>query len=99
MAKKNQHYVPKFYLRYFSFNQNLKQIGIYNLKNDFFKQDVPLKHQCSKNFFYGEDEIIENFLSKIEEQFDSCLKEIISKQDLNKGNQEELHILLTLNKT
>ncbi len=95
MAKKNQHYVPKFYLRYFSFRKNLKQIGIYNVNNNFFKQDVPLKHQCSKDFFYGEDERIENFLSKLEGQFDSCIKQIILNEDLLKKNQEELHKLLT----
>ncbi|WP_330746259.1 DUF4238 domain-containing protein [Chryseobacterium sp. CP-77] len=74
--------------------KNLKQIGIYNVNTNFFKQDVPLKHQCSKDFFYGEDEKIENFLSKLEGQFDSCIKQIIFTKDLLKKNKEELHILL-----
>ncbi|WP_262910047.1 DUF4238 domain-containing protein [Chryseobacterium gleum] len=94
MAKKNQHYIPRFYLRYFSFMKNLKQIGIYNVNTNFFKQDVPLKHQCSKDFIYGEDEKIENFLSKLEGEFDSCIKQIIFTEDLLKKNKEELHILL-----
>lgn len=95
MSKKNQHYIPKFYLRFFSHQNDLKQIGIYNLKNHFFKQKVPLRHQCSKTFFYGEDEIIENFLSQMEGKFDGFFKEIISNKDLNKRDLEELHCLLT----
>lgn len=94
MSKKNQHYIPKFYLRYFSFEQNLKEIGIYNFKNNFFKQNVPLKHQCSKNFLYGVDGVIEDNLSKIEGQFDSFIKNIITTNDLNKSYQEELSNLL-----
>ncbi|MCE4064408.1 DUF4238 domain-containing protein [Chryseobacterium gleum] len=74
--------------------KNLKQIGIYNVNTNFFKQDVPLKHQCSKDFIYGEDEKIENFLSKLEGEFDSCIKQIIFTEDLLKKNKEELHILL-----
>lgn len=94
MSKKNQHYIPKFYLRFFSYQNDLKQIGIYNLKNHLFKQKVPLRHQCSKNFFYGEDEVIENFLSQMEGKFDGFFKEIISSEELNKKDLEELHSLL-----
>ena len=36
--KKNQHYVPKFYLRNFSFEDNKKQIGLFNLENEFYSQ-------------------------------------------------------------
>lgn len=60
MAKKNQHFIPQFYLRNFSYYSNGKEIGIYVPTINFFKNDVAIKHQGSKNFFYGKDEIIED---------------------------------------
>ncbi|WP_394261826.1 DUF4238 domain-containing protein [Moraxella boevrei] len=54
--KKNQHYVPKFYLRNFSYNNNGKQIGLFNLKSEKFFVNVPLKNEASKNFFTAEME-------------------------------------------
>ncbi|MDA3844285.1 MAG: DUF4238 domain-containing protein, partial [Candidatus Kapabacteria bacterium] len=57
--KKNQHYIPKFYLRNFSYQRNNKQIGVYTLKNNLFIQTGKLKKQASKNFFYGSDGEVE----------------------------------------
>jgi hypothetical protein len=64
--KENQHYIPKFYLRYFSFMNNKKQIGIYNQRNDFFIPTAKLKTQANKKYFYGKDGIIEDWLASIE---------------------------------
>jgi len=64
--KKNQHYVPKFYLRNFSFQNNKKQIGVFNIENEFYFLKAKLKTQGSKNFFYGSDGVIEDSLSLIE---------------------------------
>ncbi|MBK6731496.1 MAG: DUF4238 domain-containing protein [Bacteroidetes bacterium] len=75
--KKNQHYIPKFYLRNFSYQNNKKQIGIYNIFNEVFYKSAQLKHQGSKNFFYGYDGKIEDKLSDIEGKLGRVIRDII----------------------
>ena len=80
--KKNQHYLPKFYLRNFSYYNNEKQIGLYNIFNSFFIHQAKLKTQGSKNFYYGKDGIIENFLSEHEGRFAKIVKETAQECNL-----------------
>lgn len=87
--KKNQHYIPKFYLRNFSYRKNNNQIGIFNLKNDFYYQTSKLKTQGSKNFFYGYDGFIEDRLAEIEGDLSKTINDIISYQTLPKKNSKE----------
>ncbi|KPH12360.1 DUF4238 domain-containing protein [Chryseobacterium sp. ERMR1:04] len=91
--KKNQHYIPKFYLRNSSYNANKKQIGLYNLLNQRFIQDAKLKTQGSRNFFYGKDGVIEDKLSVLEGAFAERIKAIIDTLLLPKKNSPE-HIEL-----
>lgn len=95
MSKKKQHHVPKFYLRYFSFEKNEKEIGIFNLENNFFKNNVAIRDQGSKKYFYGKDEVIENYLSKLEGDFAYTINNILEKEDIDKTNKKELYDLLT----
>jgi hypothetical protein len=78
--KKNQHYLPQFYLRNFSYNGNKKQIGIFNLKNEFFFNMSAIKNQGSKNFFYGYDGLIEDSLSDIEYLLSNTIKNILDTE-------------------
>lgn len=82
--KKNQHYIPKFYLRNFSYQGNQKQIGVFNIINEKFIQRAKLKTQGSKNFFYGEDGQIEDSLATIEGTLASAIKKIITTEQLPK---------------
>lgn len=82
--KKNQHYIPKFYLRNFSYQSNKKQIGVFNLHKQFFYQTGKLKTQGSKNFYYGMDGKIEDELSNIETTLAITIKKIIDTQQLPK---------------
>lgn len=59
--KANQHFVPKFHFRNFSYKNNQKEIGIYNVKSKFYKSNVSIRHQGSKRFFYGKDGELEEF--------------------------------------
>jgi hypothetical protein len=52
-GNKNQHFVPKFYLRHFSADK--KSIHLLNLKSEKPIFGAPLKNQCSRDYFYGED--------------------------------------------
>jgi len=65
-TKKNQHFVPKFYLRNFSYEMNNKEIGIYNINTGFSYNKAPIKGQAYKSYFYGKDNDVEDKLSKAE---------------------------------
>lgn len=64
--KKKHHYIPRFYLKKFSVNNEGKLIGLYNHDKNVFVQNAQLKHQAYENFLYGEDDEIENGLAEIE---------------------------------
>lgn len=64
--KKRHHYIPRFYLKRFSINNDCKVLGLYNLNNKKFIQNAPLKSQAYENFLYGEDDEIENALAQME---------------------------------
>lgn len=93
--KKNQHYIPKFYLRNFSHQMNKKQIGIFNINNQLFFQTAKLRTQGSKNFFYGHDGIIEDSLAEIEGLLSQTLSQIIQTREIPKNNTtKHLELLL-----
>lgn len=66
VKKKRHHYIPRFYLKRFSVNNEGKLLGLYNLKNRKFISNAPLKRQGYENFLYGEDDDIENALADME---------------------------------
>ncbi|WP_186429660.1 DUF4238 domain-containing protein [Clostridium sp. BSD9I1] len=70
---KDQHYVPKFYLR--NFSNNKKNIGMFRHKDKKFILNASIKSVAYSIFLYGEDGKLENFLSK----FESKCAEIIRK--------------------
>ncbi len=78
---KNQHYVPKFYLRHFSVNANEKEIRLFNLRSEKFVPTASLKHQASSNFYYGKDGRIESQLSKLEGLQAQAVRELITTLD------------------
>ncbi len=101
--KKNQHYIPKLYLRFFSFENNRNQIGFYNFKNKIFKSRIPLKHQASGDFFYGQDGKLEDWLNTVENFSTPVLKKIIETDSIAElGDQSDIllfFIFLLANRT
>ena len=92
--KKNQHYIPKFYLRNFSYKNNEKQIGIYNIENKVFHKTAALKHQGSKDFFYGHDGILEDDLANIEGHLAEMIKSIVESKKI--PQRSNIHYTLLL---
>lgn len=75
--KKNQHFLPKLYLRNYSIENNKKQIGIYNLSNKIYSLKAPIKSQGSKDYYYGLDGVIEDGLASIENSLAPSLRKLI----------------------
>lgn len=95
--KKNQHYVPKFYLRNFSIELNHSQIGLFNIFSELYVEKAKLKTQGCKNYYYGEDGILEDMLSNIEGYLATEIREIIDRFELPKkgscGHENLLHFI------
>ena len=91
MNKKNQHFVPKYYFRLFSNNQKL--ISLLNKKTGKIIRDAPIKSQCSKDYFYGNEEI-ENALMGIENEHTKVIKKLIDDFDFTNFTEEEYLLLL-----
>lgn len=89
--KKNQHYIPKFYLRYFSINNNQKQISLFNTLSGKFVSEAKIKTQGSKNFFYDNDGTIEEKLANIENKLAPIILNLLKTHTLPKVNSN-LHI-------
>ena len=79
-SNKNQHFVPKCYLRQFSTSENNAVICLFNLDREKFVSTAPIKHQCSGNYFYGKDELLEQAIQSVEGAYATTVKRI---HDLN----------------
>jgi hypothetical protein len=75
MTKKNQHYVPQFYLRFFGVNS--KFIHLYNVRKKLYIPKATIKHQCYKRKFYGSDGIIENELALMEQTYSQIIRGVL----------------------
>ena len=75
-SNKNQHFVPQCYLKNFAKDESKAAICLYNLDRKKLIKNAPIKNQCSKNYFYGEDLILEKALQPIEGQFSEMIRTI-----------------------
>ena len=91
--KKNQHYVPQFYLRKFS-SESDKVINLYNLDSKKFIKNATIKHQASENYFYGKNIEIENALAYFEEGIVDIFNKILKEHRLPSKNSAYYELLL-----
>lgn len=86
---KNQHYVPQFYLRAFSFDGG-KNTALFNLKQDKTIPSGNIDGQCAEDYFYGKDPKPEKALGAIVEAPTSkVIGKIISSTTLPKPFTED----------
>lgn len=77
-TNKNQHFVPRCYLKAFSNNGEGLALNLYNIDRRRLIQNAPLKTQCSKDYFYGEDRKLENAMQFTEGTYGGIIKETLS---------------------
>jgi hypothetical protein len=90
---KKQHFVPRFYLKYFSNNNLGKAIEIYNLKNNKYITDGNLKNQAYKDYFYGKDGNVEDILKDLETDA-SIIISFILKNKYLPSHGTKAHVIL-----
>lgn len=78
--RKKQHYVPKFYLKFFS--DNGIHINAYLIKDQSIHQNIPYESQVNEKYFYGSDGKMERALGRLENKVKKILDNIIINNKL-----------------
>ena len=89
--KKKQHYVPKFYLKFFSVANNHKKIKVCIKRTGKIIQNADLENQAQEDYFYGKDLEREEWFGNIEDTTSVILKEIIRSKRLPKNKSDEYY--------
>lgn len=76
-SNKNQHFVPKCYLRPFTVEGAGAAINLYNIDRHKFICMAPVKNQCSGDYFYGKDERLEAVIQHLEGRYGTALVSIL----------------------
>ncbi len=90
--KKNQHYVPQFYLKLFS--DDKKTVNLFNIELNKPIPGVSIKDQCSKPYFYGKDLQQEKAFEKLEDAVAKTIASILETGNLPDKRSEEYVVLL-----
>lgn len=77
--RREHHYIPQFYLRNFSTDNEKSKIGIYNLNNSVFSYKAQIRHQAKEKLFYGNDDIVESGLGNLESKVSHLIRDLIEK--------------------
>lgn len=76
-SNKNQHFVPRCYLRRFTIDEADKAINLYNIDRDRFIEGAPVKNQCSGDYFYGDDPRLEKAIQATEGMYAATARAVL----------------------
>ncbi len=79
-SNKNQHFVPRCYLRPFTVDGADAAIHLYNIDRQKVIERASLKHQCSGDYFYGRDPDLERAIQWIESAYAAALRGVSSSE-------------------
>lgn len=75
-TNKNQHFVPRCYLRPFTVDGADAAINLYNIDRQKMMRMAPVKNQCSGDYFYGKDDQLESAIQHLEGGYAGALRSI-----------------------
>lgn len=89
--KKNQHYVPQFYLRNFSKDENTIGCCYVDAEKQKFhlSENAPIKSQASKDYYYTKDTRWEDVFSEIEGEANLFIQKILNSEQIRLTLEEE----------
>jgi hypothetical protein len=76
---KNQHFVPRCHLKPFSLSGAGLAINVYNHAAERGIENAPVRGQCSKSYFYGDDLELETVFQRIEGRYAGVLDVITNR--------------------
>ena len=90
--KKDQHYVSRFYLKYFS--ENKKSIGMLRRSGFHIVEHASIKQVAYRDYMYGKDGELEEWLSKCERKWSRVIRYLFGEDDSQCADPAEYYILL-----
>lgn len=97
--KKNQHYVPKMLLKRFGYGEDNRQIDLLNIASGRLIRGAPVKNQCSRDYFYDQDGVLEGHLSYFEGRYASVIKDAVENERYNPKHFNDLAQFFSVQKT
>ncbi len=76
--QKKQHYVPQFYMKNFANEKG--RIFLLQTADYSVRRDIPYKSQCTIDYFYGKDGVVENILSKKEAEWSAVIRKLLNEE-------------------
>jgi hypothetical protein len=73
---KRQHYVPRCHFRPFSPNDEGRMISMFNIAREKLIDKTSISGQCFRNYFYGDDLIIEKSFQQLEGWYADFIRDI-----------------------
>lgn len=90
---KDQHYVPRFYLK--NFSQNRKSIGMLRREGYRLVENASIRQVAYRDYLYGKDGNIENWLSKCEGKWSKVVRFLLGQaEEAAPVDLEEYYALL-----
>lgn len=91
-TNKNQHFVPRCYLRPFTLDEKGLAISLINIDRKKLIVNAPVKNQCSRDYFYGTDVRLESAIQSIEASYSGALRDLMRDKTFSHENQEIFRI-------
>ena len=91
-TNKNQHYVPRCHLKPFTWKEQGLAIDLFNIDGEIGIAGAPVKNQCSKDYFYGQNPEIENTIQFLESKYAEVVRRIRAS-DGRIGNEDSRFLL------
>jgi hypothetical protein len=89
--QRKQHYVPKFYLKFFSLSENKKQIKVYLKNSGKIIQKANLESQAQESYFYGKNLKTEKWFANVEDNTAEILKQVIKEKIIPTNGSENYY--------
>lgn len=87
---KNQHYVPRCYLKPFTLNGDGRVINVYNAVRQKGIAAAPVKGQCARSYFYGKDLQLEKLVQKSEELYSTTIRRVALRTPISDDHRRLL---------
>ena len=75
-TNKNQHFVPRVHLAPFTTPETEDAINLYNIDRDKVIPAAPVKHQCSRDYFYGRDDNLDSKIRGMEGEYGRAVRAV-----------------------
>ena len=76
-TNKNQHFVPRVHLKAFATAESSDAIHLYNIDRDKVVLNAALKHQCSGDYFYGRDQVLDDAIQTVEREYGRVVRGLL----------------------